>query len=210
MHELVLSCLDALASLTKPYISISQPSTSRQVKLFSSGNDVASRVHAITQALREDSAEPLNIAPRITVVREGDAAMEARFFWHMVEDRSSFSGGTYNYQEFMEMVNRPPGAGAPPGPGMGAPPPSGGMHGGPPARPQGPPGGHAPPAPRGHGMAPGQPGHGMPPPPAVLPLQDHRDLPFMEGCPHPQVDRYPPPPRQGLCHTHKAHHMEGK
>ena len=49
-----------------------------------------------------------------------------------------------------------------------------------------------------------------PPPPAVLPLQDHRDRPFMEGCPHPQVDRYPPPPRQGLCHTHKAHHMEGK
>ena len=63
-----------------------------------------------------------------------------------------------------------------------------------------------------------------PPPLAALPLQDHRDLPFMEGCPHPQVDRdlpfmegcphpqvrYPPPPRQGLCHTHKAHHMEGK
>lgn len=48
-----------------------------------------------------------------------------------------------------------------------------------------------------------------PPPLAALPLQDHRDLPFMEGCPHPQV-RYPPPPRQGLCHTHKAHHMEGK
>ena len=82
------------------------------------------------QALREDDADPFVISPKLNIIREGDARMEARFFWYLVEDRASFQGGTYSYAEFMEFVNNPGAAGGmgrgpphAPQQGMGMPPP---------------------------------------------------------------------------------------
>ena len=58
------------------------------------------------QSLRE--SELPAIAPKVIIVREGDALQESRFFWHLIEDRAQFNGGTYNYSDFMQFVSRPP------------------------------------------------------------------------------------------------------
>ena len=130
-----------------------------QLKLNTSGNDLASRLDCIIQSLHEENDPSLPpVVPKIQIIREGDMAMEARFFWNFVEDRAQFNGGTYSYADFMEFCNKPPGSGAPPGAGM-APPGAPGMNRGPPGH------GNMPPAPRG-GMSPGPPGYGnMPPAP---------------------------------------------
>lgn len=133
---------------------------------FDGGDDVAIRLSAIVHALREDedaeAADSYLMSPKVNIIREGDAHMEARFFWHMIEDRASFQGGTYNYEEFMQFVNNPGSAPGAPGPGGGRGPP--GMGGMPPPGPRGMP---PPPGPPG-GMSgpppPGPPG-GMPGPP---------------------------------------------
>lgn len=151
-----------------------------QLKLNSSGNDVASRLNTIIQALHEeDDPSFSSVTPSIHIIREGDMAMEARFFWNFIEDRAQFNGGTYSYAEFMEFCKKAPGSAGPPGPGMG--------RGGPPA-PPGP--GRMPPAPR-QPMAPGppappgsMPGRGMPPPP-------HQ--PMAPGPPGPMPGRGMPP-----------------
>jgi len=174
-----------------------------RVRLCTKGNDVASRLDTITHALRDDEGETHILEPKIIIVREGDAAMEARFFWHMVEDRASFSGGTYSYEEFMQFVNRPPSASGPTGApgGMGGPP--GGMRGGPPAPPGGmraPPG--APPPPgqmmgqQSHqGPPPGPPGRPMPPPPGPPAMRGSAPPP--PGQMMGQQSQQGPPPGQG-------------
>ena len=64
------------------------------------GNDLASRVNAIIVGLRDLRGSRSNL----TIVREGDAHMEQRFFWHLVEDRASFHG-TYSYADYMALIN---------------------------------------------------------------------------------------------------------
>lgn len=195
----------------------------RAIKLQTSGNDLASRLDAVVQALREDKAEAHTIAPKVTIVREGDQALEARFFWHLVEDRASFNGGTYSYQEFMDMVQNPPragpgvpgaghgpGPGAPgprgppgtpgrapaPGPGYGAPPPAPGGRAAPPPAPSvGPMRGGPPPPPGGT-----MPGRGGPPPPGPPPAPGGYGRPGPPppgppgGAPPPGPPGGPPPP----------------
>jgi len=144
-----------------------------KIKLLTSGNDHASRLNAIINALRDDTS----ITPKITIIQEGDQNLEQRFFWFLVEDRASFQGGTYNYLEFMQLVNRQ-GMGGPPGmPPGGIPPgaPAGGaMIQGqgmpPPGRMPPPPGAPSGPPPGRMGMAPPPAGnYGMPPPPGPPP-----------------------------------------
>ena len=137
-----------------------------QLILQRSGNDLASRLDAVVKALRDDPAETYLIAAKVTIVREGDAALEARFFWHMVEDRASFNGGTYNYQEFMEFVQNPQRSSGPPGAPAGPrgvpPGQMGAMGQQAPGPPGGPPGqqGRGPPGPS---TAPSAPAYGGPP-----------------------------------------------
>jgi hypothetical protein len=85
-----------------------------QVKLQRSGNDFASRLDAILSALREDDT-PQSLVAKVTIVREGDHGLESRFFWHLIEDSASFSGGTFSYEDFVQFVNSGGGQGGPPG-----------------------------------------------------------------------------------------------
>lgn len=178
-----------------------------QVVLRDSGSDHASRLNAIVSALRDDN----NTVPKVTVVREGDANKEQRFFWYLVEDRASFQGGTYNYAEFMQMVNKQGGsASGPPIAPNGVPPGMPSKYGntGPPPPPnpqnrgrpmQQPPMVGGPPPPGQTGAPPSSPGMGAPPPPSGMnapPLStgiggQSRSSGF--GAPPP-----PPPPRSGL------------
>jgi len=143
-----------------------------------SGEEFSTRVGNIISALRDDSADPYTVSSKITVVKEGDPHMEARFFWFMVEDSASFQGGTFSYEDFMNFVQNPnAGPGAPPGPG-GPMPVRGSMptqRGGPGGYGQAPPppsmagqGGPPPPQQQQYGQAPPPPsmaGQGGPPPP---------------------------------------------
>lgn len=43
---------------------------------------------------------------QVTVVGETDGHNERRFYWHLVEDRASFPGGSMNYAEYMQHINR--------------------------------------------------------------------------------------------------------
>ena len=173
-----------------------------RVKLQTSGNDFASRVNAIVCALREDDA-PETLVAKVTVVREGDHGLESRFFWFMVEDRASFSGGTYSYEDFMDFINSggsqqgmPPGAGRAPG------------------RAPGPPGQQMPPQMQNQ-MPPPQMQNQMPPPqmqsrggppqmrnqPPGPPMQSRGPAPPMPPpAPHqpPQMQNQPPGPQMQM------------
>jgi len=154
-----------------------------------SGGEFSERVGTIISALRDDEADPYIVGSKIFVVKEGDLHMEARFFWFMVEDRASFQGGTFSYEDFMNFVMNPnagpggaPGGPAPPGapqmPGRGGPMSHQQHHrGGPSGGPQMPPSrqqyGQAPSQP-----APPQPAYGQQPPP-----------------PQPAYGQQPPPPQ---------------
>jgi protein transport protein SEC24 len=147
------------------------------VKVLTSGDDFTNRFNAVAEALRERDGETFVITPKVNIVREGDAHMEARFFWNLIEDRASFQGGTHSYGEFMQFVNNPSsgptGAPPPPAPGgqRGMPPPAPpGMGRG--SAPPGPPGGMpppGPPAPGGYPVPGGPPPHGHGPPSGPLP-----------------------------------------
>ncbi len=151
-----------------------------QLILNSSGNDLASRLGSIIQALHEDEDPYLpSVAPKIQIIREGDMAMEARFFWNFIEDRAQFNGGTYSYSDFMELCNKPPGSGAPPGAGMGP-----GMNRGPP----GPPGaGMGPPGPMPPSM-----NRGPPAPPGPVPPSMNQGPPAPPGTVPPSMNQGPP------------------
>jgi protein transport protein SEC24 len=83
-----------------------------QIRLQKIGNDFASRLNAIVSALREDDT-PQHLYAKVTIIREGDHGLESRFFWHLIEDSASFSGGTFSYEDFMQFVNSG-GQGGPP------------------------------------------------------------------------------------------------
>eukprot|EP00547_Thalassionema_nitzschioides_P004459 CAMPEP_0194202452 /NCGR_PEP_ID=MMETSP0156-20130528/2463_1 /TAXON_ID=33649 /ORGANISM="Thalassionema nitzschioides, Strain L26-B" /LENGTH=1220 /DNA_ID=CAMNT_0038927941 /DNA_START=99 /DNA_END=3761 /DNA_ORIENTATION=+ len=140
-------------------------------------DDFGKRFHNIMHAL--------NGEVNVNIVREGDAHLEARFFWHLIEDRASFQGGTYSYEEFMNFCNDPnANSGMAPGPLSAGPP--GGM----------PP----PPGQRGMPPPPGQPG--MPPPPGqpgMPPPPGQRGMPPPPGQPGPPAGNYSmvPPNYQG-------------
>ena len=156
---------------------------SHQLQPLTSGDSLANRFGAIVHALREDVADPFVIGSKINVIREGDAYMEPRFFWFMVEDRASFQGGTHSYEEFMEFVNNPNASSGPPGPG------------GPPGMPAGrppPPGmpGRAPPPPQPGGMGIAHHGMGMVHPQASMGMAPPPPQP------HSGVGMAPPPPQQ--------------
>eukprot|EP00573_Skeletonema_grethae_P010464 CAMPEP_0201698312 /NCGR_PEP_ID=MMETSP0578-20130828/18349_1 /ASSEMBLY_ACC=CAM_ASM_000663 /TAXON_ID=267565 /ORGANISM="Skeletonema grethea, Strain CCMP 1804" /LENGTH=1230 /DNA_ID=CAMNT_0048184805 /DNA_START=24 /DNA_END=3716 /DNA_ORIENTATION=- len=170
-----------------------------RVTLQTSGNDLASRVNAIVCALREDDS-PETLAAKVTIVREGDHGLESRFFWFLVEDRASFNGGTYSYEDFMDFVNSggsqqgmPPGAGRAPGRAPGPPPPGQQMP--PQMQNQMPPQqmlsrGPAPPQMPNQPPGPPMPSRGGPPPPQMPPSMGHQQPP-------PQMQNQPPgPPRQ--------------
>lgn len=158
-----------------------------QLILQMNGDELANRVGAIIQALREFPGDPYLVSAKVQIVREGDAHLEARFFWFLIEDRASFQGGTFSYEDFMNFVNNPTGP-APPGGPLPAP---GGMGPGRPM-PPGPPGGGMPPPARGGPPAPMQQGYGAPPPPG--PSGGGYGGPPPPGP--PQVGGYggPPPP----------------
>lgn len=156
-----------------------------KLTLQTSGDDLSSRVGAIVQGLREYPGDPYVVSSKVQVVKEGDPHMEARFFWFLIEDRASFQGGTFSYEDFMSFVNNPGGPAspgvAPQGPGgMGAPR---GMPPGPPGQPRG-----MPPPAMGGPPAPSQQGYGAPPPPGGG-----------YGAPPPPGGGYggPPPPGGG-------------
>lgn len=155
-----------------------------QVKLQTSGNDLASRLKTIVSALREDNSAQALVA-KVTIVREGDHGLESRFFWHLIEDSASFNGGTFSYEEFVQFVNSGGQGGAPPGPARGPTgPPGMGAPSGPPP-PPGPPnmGGPSPHMPRQGGpLPPMNQGRQGPPPP-------------MGQVPPPAMNRGPPPPQ---------------
>jgi len=166
-----------------------------QLKLNSSGNDLASRLDCIIQALHEEIDLSLpQIAPKIQIIREGDMAMEARFFWNFIEDRAQFNGGTYSYAEFMEFCSKPPGS-APPAPPGSTPGPMGGAsnmgRGGPPGpvgmNRGGPPGPSSMPPPYNGAMPPAS--HG---PPSSMPPPYNGAMP-----PAPQGPSSMPPPYNG-------------
>ena len=153
-----------------------------QIKVLTVGDEFTNRFAAVTEALREKDDEPFIITPKVNVVREGDAHMESRFFWNLIEDRASFQGGTHSYGEFMQFVSNPSsgpsGTPAPPAPGG----PRGMVPPGPPAigrgpAPLAPPGGVPPPGPPGRGgFAPpsGPSRMGGPPPPGHGPSGPHQ------------------------------------
>lgn len=149
-----------------------------QVKLQRGGNDYASRLNTIFLALREDDT-PQTLYAKVIIVREGDHGLESRFFWHLIEDSASFSGGTFSYDEFVQFVN------------------SGGQ-GGPPGR--GPPGG-APNMPH-QGGPPAPPQHmqqGPPPPQQNRPPGPPMNQPRMsQGPPAPPMNQGPPPPHHQM------------
>eukprot|EP00577_Skeletonema_sp_RCC1716_P004482 CAMPEP_0113395308 /NCGR_PEP_ID=MMETSP0013_2-20120614/13112_1 /TAXON_ID=2843 ORGANISM="Skeletonema costatum, Strain 1716" /NCGR_SAMPLE_ID=MMETSP0013_2 /ASSEMBLY_ACC=CAM_ASM_000158 /LENGTH=1255 /DNA_ID=CAMNT_0000279485 /DNA_START=40 /DNA_END=3803 /DNA_ORIENTATION=- /assembly_acc=CAM_ASM_000158 len=169
-----------------------------RVTLQTSGNDFASRVNAIVCALREDDS-PETLVAKVTVVREGDQGLESRFFWYLVEDRASFNGGTYSYEDFMNFVNSsgsqqgmPPGAGRAPGrapgpPGQQMPPQMQNQMRGPapPQMPNQPPG-------------PPMQSRGGPPPPQMPPSMGHQQPPQMQNQPPgpPMQQQRPGPPMQ--------------
>ena len=66
------------------------------------GNDVLSRLTNLLAALRHRRGAWL----KLVVVRESDPATEGYFFRHLVEDRASFQGGSYSYQEYMAHISR--------------------------------------------------------------------------------------------------------
>lgn len=73
-----------------------------QVMLLRNPDELSQRINGIVDALREDRPTFM----QLHVCREGDGGNEARFFWHLVEDRASFTGGTYSYAEFLQHVTR--------------------------------------------------------------------------------------------------------
>jgi protein transport protein SEC24 len=152
-----------------------------------SGDEFSKRIGSIISALRDDEADPFTVSSKISVVKEGDPHMEARFFWFMVEDRASFQGGTFSYEDFMNFVQNPnvgPGGPAPPG---------------------GPGGGSMIPQRRGPGVSPQPIGHqpmGGPPPPAQYGQPSAQPMARRGPLAPPQQQQYgqpmggPPPPAQ--------------
>ena len=43
---------------------------------------------------------------QVIVVGDSDGPKDRHFYWHLVEDRASFTGGAMNYAEYMQHVNR--------------------------------------------------------------------------------------------------------
>jgi protein transport protein SEC24 len=71
------------------------------LQLVEQGNDYSARVCAIVRCLRAGAAQ----AQKVRVVREGAGDVnEARFHWHLVEDRQQFQGGTFTYAEYAAIV----------------------------------------------------------------------------------------------------------
>jgi protein transport protein SEC24 len=76
---------------------------SAQLVLAERGNDYSARVCAIARTLRADARQE----QRVRVVREGAGdTNEARFHWHLVEDRQGFRGGDVTYAEYCQNVWR--------------------------------------------------------------------------------------------------------
>lgn len=175
-----------------------------QIEVATSGDPFASRFGAIVRALREDVEGPAASNPRINVIREGDAHMEARFYWFLIEDRAHFQGGTYSYSEFMQFVQNPnASSGAPPGGPRGPPGPPGAPGGGPqlqpgtamhPPQPQ-----RGPPAPPGQYSAP------PPPPPGATPGTPGGPPPPPGGPPMPPGANYGPPAPPAATAGHHPH-----
>jgi protein transport protein SEC24 len=92
-------------------------------------SDISTRVHNILQGLREE--RPMRYLT-LNIVMEGDPTA-ASFYWNLVEDRASFSGGQYSYAEFINLVGRQQAGPTHAGPPMGMG--GAGMYGGPPTGP---------------------------------------------------------------------------
>ncbi len=80
-------------------------------------NDYSQRVAAIVRTLRA----PWYATQKLRVAREGAGdANEARFHWHLVEDKQAFAGGAVTYGEYLPIVARESAMGALGGGGAGA------------------------------------------------------------------------------------------
>jgi len=164
-------------------------------------------------------SRPEDFAP-VIVAREGDNAVEARFFWGLVLDPATFRGGEVTVDDLMKRARVAPAgagggmgaprqlAGGPPGPGpamapmaTGPPPPRGGQsmppHMQQPPPMQQPPAGGAPPVQHmaplgGGGGGPRMPAYGAPPHAGTPPALTQQ---MPRGPPQPMA-RGPPPPLQ--------------
>ncbi|CAM9935481.1 unnamed protein product [Ascophyllum nodosum] len=66
------------------------------------GNEMCGRVNNVVAALRQERMTYL----QVIVVGDSDGPKDRHFYWHLVEDRASFTGGAMNYAEYMQHVNR--------------------------------------------------------------------------------------------------------
>jgi protein transport protein SEC24 len=64
-------------------------------------SELSQRVRNIVRAVRD--LRPLHA--QLHILKEGEAA-DLRFYWHLVEDRASFSGGSFTYAEYLNHINR--------------------------------------------------------------------------------------------------------
>lgn len=71
------------------------------LQLKTPSDDFGLRVSGILKAIREDRRPYMELK----IMAEGDPA-EAKLFWRLVEDRASFNGGSYSYQEYLGHVTR--------------------------------------------------------------------------------------------------------
>lgn len=74
-----------------------------QLPLTPQGNDYSMRVNALVRTLRR----PWSSSQKLRIVREGSRDVgEARFHWHLVEDKQGFPGGDKSYGEYLPIVHR--------------------------------------------------------------------------------------------------------
>ncbi|RLN48787.1 hypothetical protein BBJ28_00008794 [Nothophytophthora sp. Chile5] len=73
----------------------------KQLKLLAPHDETSRRIDAILSAIRAERLPYQNVV----IMREGDPS-EGRFFWKLVEDRASFSGGSYSYSEYLGQISR--------------------------------------------------------------------------------------------------------
>ena len=73
------------------------------VQVLTDSCDWAARFNAVLVALREEQPQRYM---HLHFIREGDGYAEAFFGRFLVEDRTTFPGGTHTYSEYHALVNR--------------------------------------------------------------------------------------------------------
>jgi hypothetical protein len=73
------------------------------LSLVEQGNDYSARICAIVNQLRQGIA----MNQKLRIVKDGAGDLtDARFHWHLIEDRQNFPGGNVAYAEYLSIVLR--------------------------------------------------------------------------------------------------------